>query len=194
MADMTAPREPLEPPQFRYCPVCGTALHKDPTSRRPVCPGCGFIQYLNPIAVVAGVLLSASGDLPAPGEFVQPEAATHVLLVRRTSTYAGQWCIPCGYLEYDEDIQTAAAREMREETGLDVEVREPFAVLSNFHRPLEQSVGTWFLVRRLSGHLRAGDDADRAALLPLDAIPVPLAFPTDREVIRMLRARATDGL
>lgn len=140
---------------------------------------------------MAGVLLSTSPVLPAPGEFVRPERATHILLVRRATTYAGQWCIPCGYLEYDEEIRTAAAREMREETGLDVEVREPLAVLSNFHRPHEQSVGTWFLVRRRGGDLRAGDDADRAGFFPLDSIGVPLAFPTDREVVRMLRARST---
>lgn len=32
--------------------------------------------------------------------------------------YVGKYCMPCGYLEYDETIKQAAQRELKEETGL----------------------------------------------------------------------------
>ena len=43
-----------------------------------------------------------------------------LLLVKRNGSYEGLWCIPCGHVEYDEDIRVAAKREFKEETGLDV--------------------------------------------------------------------------
>ena len=52
-------------------------------------------------------------------------------------------------------------------------------------------MGAWFEVRYRSGGLRAGDDADRAAFFPLAAVHVPLAFPTDRQVIELIHQRAT---
>ncbi len=180
---------PSQPPHFRFCPHCGQSLSLDPDEGRPRCPGCGFIHYLNPIAVVAGILLSDSSRLPPADSIISPSQATHILLVRRRGTYIGQWCIPCGYLEYDEEIRTAAVREMREESGLDVEVCDLFTVLSNFHRPDEQTVGVWFLTRYLGGVLVPGDDADRAVFYPLDDVPAILAFPTDRRVIELLRGR-----
>ncbi len=146
-------------------------------------------EYRNPIAVVAGILLSVRDGPPPPGREVPPSVASHVLLVRRSGTHHGSWCIPCGYIEYDEEIRAAVAREMREETGLTVEAREVYAVHSNFHDPKQQTVGTWFLMRFLGGGLKAGDDASDAGFFPLQELPGPLAFPTDLEVLVRLGGR-----
>jgi 8-oxo-dGTP diphosphatase len=173
---------------YRFCPHCATALAGDDRDRAR-CAGCGFVQYRNPIAAVAAIVLARGEALPPPGSLITPAEATHLLLVRRASTHAGAWCIPCGYVEHDEEIRAAAARELMEETGLTAVIEEVFAVHSNFHDPFDQTVGTWFLARYVSGGLRAGDDADRAAFFAIAAPPEPLAFPTDRRVIAALRAQ-----
>jgi ADP-ribose pyrophosphatase YjhB (NUDIX family) len=36
-----------------------------------------------------------------------------ILLVRRLGSYQGMWCIPCGHVEYDEEIRSAARRERK---------------------------------------------------------------------------------
>ncbi|MCK4304880.1 MAG: NUDIX domain-containing protein [Candidatus Eisenbacteria sp.] len=185
--------------EFRFCPLCGSPLLQDVggnragltvakgSSRQAHCPKCGYVHYRNPIAVVAAILQSDGPHPPASGLLIPPSAATHLLLVRRTGIYPGTWCIPCGYVDYDEEVRAAAEREMLEETGLLVETGAVFAVQSNFHNPVNHTIGVWYLARRIGGELIPGDDADRAEFFSLDELPEPLAFPTDREVIARLR-------
>lgn len=177
---------------FRFCPWCATPLVPDPQAKRPRCPACGYVQYLNPVAVTAGVLLSREAALPPAGELVEPEEATHILLVRRTATDRGTWCIPCGYVEYDEEIRAATVRELREETGLVVAAEKILAIQSNFHNPAAQTIGAWFAVRYLSGELSPGDDADLAAFVPFTGHGLALAFPTDLALLADLASASTE--
>lgn len=163
---------------YRFCPLCATPLITRPRGerQRPVCPACGFVHYRNPTIGVAVVLLDRD----------------RVLLGRRAPgvSYAGQWCIPCGHVEWDEDVRSAACREFEEETGLRVRIDGLAAVHSNFHNPAQHTVGVWFHGRVVGGHLQAGDDLDRVAYFPLVAPPADLAFPTDRLVLAQLAAMA----
>lgn len=47
----------------------------------------------------------------------------HILAVKRGPKVdnTGKYCLPCGYLDWDEDGATGAKREIWEETGLDVD-------------------------------------------------------------------------
>ncbi len=163
---------------FRFCPLCGTLL--SPTERggrlRPTCRTCGFVHYQNPTAGVAVIV--RKGD--------------QVLLGRRapTSSYAGQWCIPCGHVEADEDVRDAAVREFAEETGLSVRLGEVAAVHSNFHNPEQPTVGIWFYGVIESGEAEAADDLDRVQFFPLNDLPDSLAFPTDQIVLAQLQTNA----
>lgn len=115
-----------------------------------------------------------------------------VLLGRRSAGgNMGEWCIPCGYVEWGEDIREAARREFAEETGLDVEIGEVCAVHSNFHNVASLTVGVWFYGTITGGEARASDDLDRIDWFPPSAPPERLAFPTDRLVLKDLADRAS---
>lgn len=117
------------------------------------------------------------------------DGAGRVLMVRRRgASCPGAWCIPCGNIEWDEDLREAARREMHEESGLDVELEGVYAVLSNFHDPEAHSVGVWFVARRVGGSERAGGDASEVGWFDPRVPPEPLAFPTDRVVLDALAA------
>ena len=167
-------KRPAMPRPYQYCPCCGTAFMRQELHGRErlVCPACQFIFWQNPVVGVAVIVL-------------QDDCI--VLARRARGVYKGAWCIPCGYVEYDEDVRQAAQREFQEETGLLVEVGEVYAVHSNFHNPASHSVGIWFRGTVRSGTLRPDDDVDQVAYMPLHNLPDNLAFPTDRLVLAQLQ-------
>ena len=110
-----------------------------------------------------------------------------VMVRRKYGTNKGKWCIPCGNVEVGEDVRTAVRREIKEETGLDVEVGDVVDVLSTHHSPERSVVGVWFLVKEKGGNLVAGDDAAEVQLFPLDEPPTDMAFEADRKIIERLK-------
>lgn len=110
-----------------------------------------------------------------------------VMIRRKYGTNKGKWCIPCGNVEVGEDVRTTVRREIKEETGLDVEVGDIVDVLSTHHSPERSVVGVWFFVKEKGGNLVAGDDAAEVQLFPLDEPPTDMAFEADRKIIERLK-------
>jgi len=127
---------------------------------------------VRPVASVAGVVIDTG----------------RVLLVqRRYEPLAGCWTLPGGAIELGEPAALAVVREVREETGLDVEVGPVVEVLDRIYRDDEGRVQFHYvlidyLCRPLGGTVHAGSDAaavewvDAGALdayrIPSHAIPV----------------------
>ena len=111
-----------------------------------------------------------------------------MLLARRARSYAGEWCIPCGYVEWDEDVRVAAVRELAEETGLIVELDDVLAVHSNFHDADQHTVGIWFRGRADRRRAcRRPTTSTWSASTTSTSCPGALAFPTDELVVEQLR-------
>ncbi len=102
---------------MKYCPLCATELVRRIESgrERPVCPRCGYVAYRNPVPV-ALVLVTREDRL--------------LLVHRRHAPLAGYWAPPAGYVEIDESLEEGAAREVKEETGLDIVVDRLLTVYS----------------------------------------------------------------
>jgi len=131
------------------------------------------------------------------------EAGKVVLVKRRYEPLAGRWSLPGGTLEVGETLETGVAREMREETGLDVEVGPVIEVFDRIILDADRRVRYHFVLVDyvcwpVGGELQAGSDVDRAILVDpasLDAYDVTAkaqaviarALELDREAPRPVR-------
>lgn len=117
------------------------------------------------------------------------ELAGGIVLVRRRHAPLG-WALPGGFIDRGESAATAARREAKEETELDVELTELLGVYSDPRRDPRgfYTLSTVFIARA-DGTPRGGDDAAEARVYSLDALPKDVVFdhPTIIEDYRRLR-------
>ncbi len=109
---------PCEHAAMNFCSHCGQrvapAIPAGDHLPRFVCASCGAIHYENP-KLIAGCI---------------PEHEGRILLCRRgIEPRRGFWTFPAGFMENDETLQQAAARESKEECLADVEIGSLLAVV-----------------------------------------------------------------
>ncbi len=156
---------------FDYCPCCASPLEprivKQGEPPRQACVSCEFILYLDP-KVAAGCIA---------------ELDSGIVMVRRSIEPGyGKWVFPGGYVDRGEKVEEAACREMREESGVEVEVDSLLGVYSYQRRPIVVIVYTGHCI---GGNLHAADESLEAATFAPEQIPwQELAFPSTFEALR----------
>ena len=99
-----------------------------------------------------------------------------VVMIERKNPPFG-WALPGGFVDYGETLESAAIREAKEETSLDVELIRQFHAYSDPERDERQhNVTVVFIARVLGGVLKARDDARRAGVFGENSLPPEIAF------------------
>jgi ADP-ribose pyrophosphatase YjhB (NUDIX family) len=150
---------------MKFCSDCGQPVERriPPGDNLPraVCTACGSIHYENPRVVVGCV----------------PEWQGRILLCRRAiMPRRGYWTTPAGFLENGESLQTAAARESREEALARVEIGSLLAVTHVLHAA---QVHVTFRAHLIDGQYGVGEETIESALCAEAQIPWDdIAFPS----------------
>jgi ADP-ribose pyrophosphatase YjhB (NUDIX family) len=163
---------------WRWCPRCREELRG--TESRVECEACGFVSY--------------PSSKPTAGALVE-DGNGGVLLVRRAvEPYKGRWDIPGGFLEEGEHPLDGLRRELREETGLEVEPLEFLGVWMDRYggeSAAEATLNLYWTARTTGGEAEAADDVDDLRWFRADELPPPdeLAFENVPLVLATWRAR-----
>jgi ADP-ribose pyrophosphatase YjhB (NUDIX family) len=145
---------------WRFCPICGEAIEK--VEDRAECPACGYVGYANAVPGAEAVCLDEQG---------------RVLLGRRAFDPGKDlWDLPGGFLHEDELPVDGLVREVREETGLEIEPQE---FLGFWLEPYDGRIVlclAW--TARATGQGRAADDLAELRWFAPGELPPPseLAF------------------
>ena len=104
------------------------------------------------------------------GAVVLAEGGRIVLVRRRYEPLAGEWSLPGGVVEVGETLEAAVAREVLEETGLDVRVGPVVDVFDRITFDADRRVHYHFvlvdyLCHAAGGTLGSGSDASDVALV-----------------------------
>lgn len=155
-------------PEDKFCPGCGFPLARPEVSGkiRPACAHCRRVIYYDPKVAAVAVVARAG----------------RVLMVHRANQPGyGLWSVPGGYVDRGEVVERAAAREVREETGLEVAIEGLLGLFSQAGSPV---IVAAFAGVETGGRLRAGPETLAADFFSLDALP-PLAFPRDAQMLEL---------
>ncbi len=98
-----------------------------------------------------------------------------IVLIKRKNPPPG-WALPGGFVDYGESLESAAAREAKEETGLDIELIRQFHTYSEPDRDPRRHTITTVYIARAQGKPKQGDDAGEAMIFGRDKLPEPIAF------------------
>ncbi|MET7420585.1 NUDIX domain-containing protein [Dactylosporangium sp. NPDC005555] len=157
---------------MRHCPRCGASSDAPPAA----CPACGYETFVNPRPT--GTVVVLDGD--------------RFLVIRRARPpQQGLWELPGGFCDGWEHPRDAAAREAREELGVDLDFGAFIGMWIGAYEFQDETVPVldcFWATRVPAGAAITLDPAEGSALawVPLSD-PPPLAFPTMESAIREVR-------
>lgn len=166
--------------QFSFCPRCAAALEMRPSEGsdpdRPACPACGFVHYANPTPTVQAWI---------------DRDGSYLALERNQEPLKGAWNLPGGFVESDESGPEAIKREVREETGLEIEVLGLIGIFPSTYgdpdgdgKPI---LDIAYRCRHTGGDWAISEESSEGRWFSLDEFPEP-AFRGERQALATLRS------
>lgn len=101
------------------------------------------------------------------------EASPRLLLIKRgNEPFKGKWAFPGGFVNMDEELEDAVARELAEETGLrGVKLTQLQAFGKCGRDPRGRNITVAFIGITKDNKIESGDDAAEAQWFDIDKLP-----------------------
>lgn len=153
-----------EEKQYKFCPSCKAKLQRNSIDGRirSTCPNCGFVFWNNPKPVVSVLLYNDSEEI--------------LMLQRASEPLKDYWCLPGGYINYDETPPEAIKREVREEIGIDDLVPEGLIGVYRIDND-PRGVNIDIIYRsRIPGKVVLSDEHRNYGFFSVDNLPEEIAY------------------
>jgi len=118
---------------------------------------------------------------PVPTVDIIIEYKGGIILIKRKNPPEG-WALPGGFVDYGESLETAAFREAKEETGLNINLIRQFHTYSDPKRDPRYHTITTVYIAKAKGIAIAGDDAEQIGAFKRGVFPEEIAF-DHREIL-----------
>ena len=113
-----------------------------------------------------------------------------LVIRRKNAPFKGRYALPGGFVEYGETVETAAKRELREETGLEAKSQRLIGIYSDPKRdPRGHTISVAYLMTVRAAAPKGGDDALSAEFVA-DWRGKKLAFDHNKILADALRLKA----
>lgn len=117
--------------------------------------------------------------------FIFDDDLNFILIKRKNDPYKDCWALPGGFVEYGESVETAAIREAKEETSIDIELIDLVNVYSEPNRdPRGHTITVAYTAKGDLTTKKADSDAKDISIFNVDALDeIELAF-DHRQIIK----------
>ena len=96
--------------KFKFCPACGSPEFKIDTFKSKKCENCKFNYYYN-----------SAGAVPV---IINDKDDNYLFVKRKFDPLKGTLDLPGGFIDFGETAENCAVREVKEETGIDIQEKD----------------------------------------------------------------------
>lgn len=163
---------------FKFCPSCGSGSFIQHTEKSKICSSCGFEMYVNASAAVALFILNPENKL---------------LVCKRAKDPAkGTFDLPGGFVDENETIEQAIAREAKEELNVKVMKTNYLFSIPNQYEYCGWTVPTidlFFLCETENfADLKADDDVAEIEFIDIEKLnPADFGLSSIRKGVKMFK-------
>ncbi len=161
---------------FQFCPKCGArGMVREKNCLN--CTSCGFIYYLNPVSSVIAIIRNERNQI--------------LLTRRKFEPHIGKLDLPGGFVDFNETLEEALQREIKEELNIEVANLNYFASFPTeypFKQVIYQPIDAVFecSVKNWEGMAPCDDVAEICFRLPREVRFEEIAFSSNCRILELL--------
>lgn len=163
--------------QFKHCPKCGSSHFIENNFKSKKCEDCGFVYYFNSSAATVAIIINENKEVLVGTRAFEPAKGTFDL--------------PGGFVDMYETGEEAIAREVNEETGMDVlEIQYLFSIPNEYEYSgfLVHTLDLFYLCRVASLNYEAQDDVAKLEFIKLSELdPTQFGLKSISEGIKKIK-------
>jgi len=157
---------------YKYCPFCAKKLTKNINGYKAC--SCGFIDYQNARPTATALILNGKNELLLGKRSIEP--------------FKDMWGVIGGFLNRNEDPISGAIREAKEETGLDIKIKDFICIITGQYQDPKlgfyYTFNVYYSAKVKGGKIKAADDVKEVKYFPINKLP-KIAFINDQKAIKI---------